>query len=149
MTMPHATTRPTGRRGVIAPLVAVLVAGLAISLAGCGAGASPEQVAANDDLARQIQKDLSAGSDYPGVEVSYVANPSESVKVFVEFRCDGCAFEQLADRAIEAVWTSEITPLDTIYVEAKPGQRETSVSLFADADRLEREYGPRPVSDDS
>ncbi|MDO9458476.1 hypothetical protein [Nocardioides sp.] len=126
----------------------LLVALSLVAVAGCSNGAaSPEESEVNQDLAAAIAHDL-AGPGYD-LEVSYVDDASTRAKVVVEVACEACRPGPVLDQALEAVWTSEITPLDTITVRSKVASPLGGDTVYyrmpEDAAALERRFGARPV----
>ena len=108
------------------------------------------------DLVREIARKASA---LPGVDAvvqsAYVRDtPTNGSAADVDVKADGTvAVDGLAEQVAEIVWRSEVSPIDyiSVTVEMPDGGFPDTVTFQIDPDngrdhdRLEQQWGPRPV----
>jgi hypothetical protein len=127
-------------------LLPLLVAGLAV--AGCAQlQDDSDDERRSDAEAARLQTELSGLPGVAAAQVRYVLDGSTPGNVLVSLQVEPAASPQvLVDSATKAVWTSRISPLSAIKLDA--GDLRTTVLVRRQQAELDRRFGPRPSTTD-
>ena len=128
---------------------------LALTASGCSAlfpsqHQSDDDLQANKAIARQLAGTWGALTGVTQVDAEYVDDTDHVSNMRADVRCAGCDEEKLADRLVDDIWSSQLSPLVNITVEVfdDNGSSESALRVFSthsDADELNQKHGARPT----
>ena len=128
---------------------------LALAASGCNAlfpsrHQSDDDLRKNTEIAGQLARTWSALPDVTQVDAEYIDDTDRVSNMRADVRCDGCDEEKLADRLVDDIWSSELSPLVNITVQVfdDAGSSKSALRVFSthsDADELNQKHGERPA----
>lgn len=132
-----------------------LTAALTVVLAGCSLSGRSQQQAKqqvrNDAAVAAVHDTLAKTPGVVKVDIgysNYITNPGAAQAILTVER--GTDLERVADLVVEAVWRSQLDPLESITVgvgdnqDSSPGLGRI-YDVVDKAAELKAKYGPRPV----